>query len=99
MSFKFDSSTFETVQNLLYPVILSLTGFDTSAWVGEQSQLLVNVGDALGDLSALFVLAGTALEDGKITAAELDAIIAQAKTLPEAIDEISGFFGEPEPSE
>lgn len=96
MEFKFDAASFEMVQSLAFPLIKALTGFDTAEFVGEQSELFIKVGDAFGDISALFVVIGTALEDGKLTAEEINAIILGAKSIPEAIDAIVGFFEDDE---
>ncbi len=96
MDFKFDAATFEMIQNLAFPLIATLTGFDTAGFVGEKSELFIKVGDGFADLSALFVLVGTALEDGKLTAEEIEGIIVKAKDLPEAIDSIVGFFEDEE---
>jgi hypothetical protein len=89
---RFDAATFEMIQTLAYPLISTLTGFDPGEWVGEQSELFIKVGDGFADISALFIVIGTALEDGKLTAEELEAIISKAQTLPDAIDDIVGFF-------
>ena len=94
--FKFDAATFEMIQGIAYPLIKTLTGFDPEAFVGEQSELFVQVGDGFADVSALFLLVGSALEDGKLSAVELEEIIAAAKDLPEAIDNIVGFFEDEE---
>ena len=95
--FKFTPATFVTVQNLVYPLIATFLDFNPAEWVGDQSELFIKVGDGLGDLSALFILIGTALEDGILTVEEIEAIIAKALTLPEAIDAISEFFEDDTP--
>ena len=97
MDFKFDGATFEMIQNLVFPLVTTLTGFDPTVWVGEKSELFIKVGDGFADLSALFILVGTALEDGKLTAEEIEAIITDAKELPDAIDAIVAFFEDEEP--
>jgi hypothetical protein len=71
-----------------------LTGFDGTAWVGDKSELFISAGDALGEVSELFLIAGSALEDGILTEVELEGIITQAKTIPEAVKTIIGFFGD-----
>lgn len=91
-TFNFIPQTFETVQKLVFPLIRTFLDFDPAEWVGEKSELFIKVGDGLGDLSALFIMVGTALEDGLLTVEEIEAIITQAKTLPEAIDAITEFF-------
>lgn len=96
MDFKFDAATFEMIQSLAFPLVKTLTGFDPEEFIGEQSELFVKVGDGFADVSALFLLVGSALEDGKLSAEELEAIIADAKELPEAIDAIVGFFEDEE---
>lgn len=93
---KFDTSTFAMVQGLAFPLIATLTGFDPAEWVGDQSELFIRVGDGFADISALFIVIGTALEDGKLTAEEIEAIITTAQTLPDAIDNIVGFFEDDE---
>lgn len=90
--FKFDAATFEMIQNLAFPLIETLTGFDPAEWTGDKAELFVRVGDGLGDLSALFLVVGSALEDGKLSADEINEIILKAVTLPEAIDNIVAFF-------
>jgi len=92
MELKFSTATFEMIQGLLYPLMKTLVGFDAQEWVGEKSELFVAVGEAFGDVGTLFMLAGTAIEDGLLTEEELEAIIAKAATLPEAIEQITGFF-------
>lgn len=92
MDFKFNLATFEMIQDLAYPLVKTLTGFDPQEFVGEQSELFVKVGDGFADVSALFMLVGTALEDGKLSAEELEAIIEAADDIPTAIDNIVGFF-------
>ena len=99
MEFKFDAATFEMIQNLAFPLITTLTGFNPEEWAGEQSELFIKVGDGFADVSALFLLVGSALEDGRLTAVELEEIIAKAKTLPEAIDNIVSFFEDEEEEE
>ena len=84
------------IQGLAYPLISTLTGFDPAAFVGDQSELFIKVGDGFADVSALFLVIGTALEDGKLTADEINEIILKAKDLPAAIDDIVGFFEDEE---
>jgi tape measure domain-containing protein len=96
MEFKFDAATFEMVQTLASPLIATMTGFDPAKFVGEQSELFIKVGDGFADMSALFIVIGTALEDGKLSAEEINEIILKAKELPEAIDTIVGFFDDEE---
>jgi hypothetical protein len=60
--------------------------------LGEKSELFIHIGDSFGELSELFLIAGSALEDGVLTSVELEAIIAKAKTIPEAVEEIIGYF-------
>lgn len=88
----FDVKTFEMIQSLVFPLVKSLAGFDVEAFVGDKSELFIKVADGLADVSALFMVVGTALEDGKLSAEEIEAIIAEAKDLPEALDAIIGFF-------
>ena len=96
MDFKFDGATFEMIQNLVFPLLKTLVGFDAEAWTGEQSELFIKVGDGFADVSALFLVVGAALEDGKLSAAEIEEIILKAKELPEAIDNIVAFFEDEE---
>ena len=92
MAFEFSTATIETIQKMAYPLVLALTGFDATAWVGDKSELFNKIGEAFGDISTLFLVIGTALEDGILTSVEIEAIIAKAETLPAAIEEIIGFF-------
>ena len=92
MEFKFDAATFEMLQNLSFPLIKALTGFDPEEWVGDKSELFITVGESFGEVSSLFLIAGAALEDGRLSADELNEIIAQAATLPDALENILGFF-------
>lgn len=96
MSLQFSTATLESLQTLLFPLVKMLTGFDTQEWTGDQSELFVKVGEAFGDVSQLFLVAGTALEDGFLSEEEIGSIVAKAKTLPEAIEEIIGFFSSEE---
>ena len=93
LEFKFDAATFEMIQNLAFPLIASLTGFDAAAWAGEQSELFIKVGEGFTQVSELFITIGTALQDGKLTAEEIEGIIAEAKDIPAALDSITAFFG------
>lgn len=95
----FSTQTLELVQGLVFPLLKSLTGFDAAEFAGEKSQLFIIVSEALSDLSTLFMLVGTALEDGKLTVAEIEAIVAEAKTIPDAIDAIVAFFDDEETPE
>jgi len=88
----FSIHTIETVQNLVFPLVKSLTKFDPQAFVGSQSDLFLSIGDALTEIGGLFTVAGSALEDGILTAVEIEAIIAKASTIDDAIDEIIGHF-------
>lgn len=99
MDFKFDAATFAMIQDLVFPLVKTLTGFDPAEWAGEKSELFIKVGDGFADVSALFLLVGTALEDGKLSEEEITAIIADAKELPDAIDAIVAFFEEEEAEE
>ena len=90
--FTFDAATFEMIQNLLFPLLKTLIGFDTEEWVGEQSELFIAVGEGFADVAQLFIVVGTALEDGKLSAEEIEDIITKAVALPDAIDEIVDFF-------
>ena len=92
MDFKFDAATFEMIQGLVFPLLKTLIGFDTEEWVGEQSELFITVGEGFADVATLFTVVGTALEDGKLSAEEIEDIITKAGALPDAIDEIVGFF-------
>ena len=96
MDFKFDAATFEMIQTLAFPLVATLTGFDPALFVGDKSELFIKVGDGFADLSALFMVVGSALEDGKLTAEEIEEIILLAKDLPTAIDNIVGFFDDDE---
>jgi len=96
MDFNFDAATFEMIQNLAFPLIATLTGFDPEEWVGDQSELFIKVGDAFGDIAALFLVIGSALEDGKLTAEEIGAIVESAMDIPEAINAIVEFFDDDE---
>lgn len=96
MEFKFDAATFEMVQNLVFPLVKSLAGFDVEAFVGDKSQMFKEASEALDEVSALFMLVGTALEDGRLSADEVEAIVLKAKTIPEAVDELLNLFGSEE---
>lgn len=89
MDLKFDAATFEMIQALVFPLVQALSGFDAQGYVGEKSEIFMKVGEGLMDLSILFTLVGTALNDGKLSAVEIEEIIAKAKTLPLAITEIT----------
>lgn len=89
---EFSVHTIETIQTLLFPIIKSLTKFDPQVFAGNQSDLFLSIGDALGDIASLFTVCGTALEDGVLSADELTAIIANASTVDEAIDEVFAHF-------
>lgn len=89
---EFSLQTMVTIQQLVYPLVKAFTGFDAQGFVGTQSELFTNVGNALEDMAGLFIVCGSALEDGLLTSEELEAIISKAKTLPEAIDEILEHF-------
>ena len=95
----FNEATLEMIQDLVYPLVLTFTGFDAAGYVGEKSDLFIHVGEGLSDLSGLFILVGTALEDGRLTYSEIEAIIAKANELPEALDAIMSFFDADEVSE
>lgn len=90
----FSTATFETVQNLVYPLLLTLFDIDVASVVADKAEIFNSVGDAFGDISTLFLTAGAALQDGRLTEEELNDIIAKAKTLPQAIDEILSHFGD-----
>lgn len=98
MAFEFSTATFEMIQQLVYPLLKTLVGFDAQAWTGDKSELFLHIGDLFSDIGALFTVVGTALEDGILTAAEIETIIADAKTIPDAIDQIVGFFKDEEPT-
>lgn len=85
----FDTHTLVTIQDLLIPVIKSFTGFDAGAFAAGKAEMFNLVADGFGDLSMLFTLIATALEDGRLTVEEINAIVTQAKTLPVAIDAIA----------
>jgi hypothetical protein len=84
----FQLQTLETIQNLVFPLVKTFTNFDPQAFVGSQAELFTHVGDAFGDIAALFTVCGVALEDGILTSEELQEIVTKAKTIPDAIDEI-----------
>lgn len=90
----FETKTWEMIQDLVFPLLKTFTGFDAVEFAGEKSVLFTEVGEGLDELSKLFLLAGTALEDGKLTAEEIEAIVAQALTLPDALDAISSVFAD-----
>lgn len=92
MAFDFTTQTFEQVQRLVFPLVETLFGVDVDGFVGESSELFQEVGEGLDQIAGLFFLAAQALEDGILTAEELDGIIANAKELPQAIAEISDAF-------
>ena len=92
MAIEFSTATFETVQNLVYPLVLALTDFDAKGYVGEKSEVFQLTGEAFAEISKLFLTAATALEDGLLTAVEIDEIIAQALTIPAAVHDIEAFF-------
>lgn len=94
MELKFSAQTLETIQSLVYPLLKTLIGFDGTAWVGEKSELFIKIGDSFGELSELFLMAGAALEDGILSEEEIGDIIAQAKTVPEAVSKILEFFSD-----
>lgn len=89
MELKFDAATFETIQNLVFPLVKSIFGIDISNWVGDKAGLFDLVGNALGELQELFFAVGEALRDGILTEAEINNIIAQAKDIPTAVSAIA----------
>lgn len=90
----FNAQTFETVQRLVYPLIATLFDFDPSGYVGDKSQLFTEIGEALDELSGLFFLAASALEDGILSEQEIAEIIAKAGSVMVAATEIGEAFGQ-----
>ena len=93
--FKFSMATFEMIQQLAYPLVSSLTGFDPAEFVGEKSVLLTKVGEGFAEISELFLLGGQALADGLLTTEEFEALVAEAQDIPVALEAVKGFFDPP----
>lgn len=94
----FDTQTLVTIQQLLIPVLKTFTGFDLVAFEAGNADVFTIVGNGLGELSTLFMLVGAALKDGLLTVDEINGIVAQAKTLPLAIDAIMARLGAKTPT-
>lgn len=90
--FKFDATTFEALQRLIFPLVEIFLDFDPANFVGEKSVLFSKTGDALSEASELFYVAASALEDGLLTAEEIEEIISKAISVGEAISKIAGYL-------
>jgi hypothetical protein len=95
----FSTQTIVTIEQLVFPLLKTLTGVDAQAFAGEQAEKFTVIGDSLADLAGLFSLAGSALADGLLTVEELDALVTKAKTLPEALDAIIALFHDETPTQ
>jgi len=91
---KFDATTFEALQRLIYPLVEIILGFKVDQYVGEKSELFSTIGDGFSELSELFHIAAAALEDGILTSSEIEEIISKAVSVSEAISVIGNKFSE-----
>ena len=91
--FEFSTATFEQIQRLLFPLVETIFGLDVDGYVGKSSELFLEVAEGFDEIAGLFHVAAAALEDGILTAEELDSIILEAKDIPEALSAISEAFG------
>ena len=96
---KFDAQTFETVQNLVYPLIDALFDFNPADTVSDQAEHFANISAALEELSILFAIACDALTDGVLTADEIGEVITQAGSVFAAIEAIGDAFSDAEDDE
>lgn len=96
MGLNFDAATFETIQNLVFPLVKSIFNIDIAGFVGSKAELFTLVGDALGELQELFFAVGEALTDGILTEEEIGNIITQAKDVPTAISALVDAVNGPE---
>ena len=89
---KFDAATFEALQRLVYPLVEIVFGIDADGYIADKSTLFIQTGEAISEVAELFLVAGSALEDGVVTEAEVEVIIDQAITVGQAISEIAAKF-------
>jgi len=84
----FSGVSFEDIQRLLFPIVKSLGGPDIEAAVVDKADVLTETALFLDQVATLCGLAGESLADGLLTDEELEAIVAGAESLPEALEGI-----------
>lgn len=92
MALQFDAQTFEMIQGLVFPLVNTLFNFDPALWVGDKAVLFTAVGDGLDEVAELFHVVGAALQDGKLTAEEINTIITEAQDIPAALDNLKASW-------
>ena len=81
----FSNIDFGGLQNILYPIIESLGGPDIRGEIADKSVVFAEAADVLESAAALLLMVAEATEDGILTNAEIDAIIAAAPTVQLAV--------------
>jgi len=84
----FEMVDFGMLQSMVYPIIKMTTGIDAQGMVAGRASSLRATGDALGELAAIFDMAADAADDGILTNAEINALIDEAKDLPDAYESV-----------
>lgn len=81
-----------TLQEVLYPLINSLTGVDPGQYIKEGGRAFHTAADELRFIADYVEMCAVALEDGILSNEELDGITKRAGTMAEAVQRVSEAF-------
>jgi len=76
------------LQRILFPVVEALGGPDVQEFVEEKGVVLSEAADVLESAAAVLRLAGEATADGIIDNDEINAVIAAAPTVEQAVKDL-----------
>ena len=88
----FTNIDLEQLQSFIFPLLKQLTGLDIAQYEQDGSVYLLEAGEALEEVAALLILAGSALEDGRLSNEEISNIIAGALTVGDAVKVFTALF-------
>ena len=84
----FSDLDFGGLQRILFPVIEALGGPDVQEFISEKGVVFNEAADVLESSAAILRLAGEATEDGILSNDEIEAVIAAAPTVEQAVKEL-----------
>lgn len=84
----FDGLDLGGLQELLFPIVEALGGPDIDGFIMEKGVILSEAADVLESTAAVLRLAGEATSDGIIDNDEINAVVAAAPTVEQAVKDL-----------
>ena len=88
----FDQIDIGDIQEMIFPIVKSLTGFDIQGVVSDKSVALEIAGDELIAIGNFVKLCAQSVSDGILTSDELNGLVAAAPDVKSAYAQILELF-------